>query len=330
MWGNDTNASNIGRLQYQASDTFNFYVGATQCFTIDENSVQSPVVHRCLNGLQIRGDGDGATDSLWFGLADDASIFYNGTDLVIRPSGVGTGKVEVQGTLNADALTIDGVAAGGDTLTVTSSGQVEVTDILVTSSGQVEVTDILLNYTIPAGSNEFFWVSGIPAGYDYISWEIHGALRAAVANSSSYYITHRFNSDADNAYSYAYHTWGAAQATAENRGVYPRLGQCVGLNVADPYEVSIVGRIDNYDDPDTHTHYASTMGRITLAADTDGWQTEGFWEKKDVVTELKFFNSYTSQLFCSGTTCIVRGHKTRWVANGTLGSYPVVSGLIGV
>lgn len=67
--------------------------------------------------VKIRTDND----KLYFGTGDDATITYDGTDLVINPKAVGSGVVNITGGLQCDSITNDtGLAAGVYTPTLTN------------------------------------------------------------------------------------------------------------------------------------------------------------------------------------------------------------------
>jgi hypothetical protein len=102
-------------------------------------------------------DTDNGT--LLFGAADDATILYNGTDLVINPKAVGSGKVDISGDLEADNVTavtqvttVDLVATGDTTLSgcVLNAGNL---DIVL---GYIELSDLDAPATPSAGEVRLF------------------------------------------------------------------------------------------------------------------------------------------------------------------------------
>ena len=74
--------------------------------------------------LQVSGNIRLTTDSnaLQFGTAQDATILYDGTNLVINPKAVGTGYLGVSGNVNVDGLTASKVVFTDASKTLTSTG----------------------------------------------------------------------------------------------------------------------------------------------------------------------------------------------------------------
>jgi len=76
--------------------------------------------HRFLADVKLTGDNR----KLYFGSGDDASISYDGTNMVINPKEVGSGILDVLGTLQTDGYNAsDGTAgATADVATLAPDG----------------------------------------------------------------------------------------------------------------------------------------------------------------------------------------------------------------
>jgi len=76
--------------------------------------------HRFLADVKLTADNR----KLYFGTGDDASIYYDGTNLVINPKEVGSGILDVLGTLQTDGYnSADGTAgATADVATLAPDG----------------------------------------------------------------------------------------------------------------------------------------------------------------------------------------------------------------
>jgi len=76
--------------------------------------------HRFLADVKLTGDNR----KLYFGSGDDASISYNGTNMVINPKEVGSGILDVAGTLQTDGYNAaDGTSgATADVATLAPDG----------------------------------------------------------------------------------------------------------------------------------------------------------------------------------------------------------------
>lgn len=72
------------------------------------------------------------SDKIWLGAGKDSSIYYDGTDLKINPKEVGTGILDVMGTLDADAYSVGGAAGVDGTFTTADSKTVTVTKGIIT------------------------------------------------------------------------------------------------------------------------------------------------------------------------------------------------------
>ena len=103
------------------------------------NTGQNQEKMRIAHGGNIIISNDNA--KLLFGAAQDASIYYNGTGLVINPKEVGSGRVVVDGSIEAVYKTTDGTSAVADGayttgIGATTNGTITIKDGLITALTQ--------------------------------------------------------------------------------------------------------------------------------------------------------------------------------------------------
>ena len=101
-----------------------------------ENSGTNIMRFTANNDVEIPADNK----DLQFGAAQDAVIFYNGTNLLINPKLVGSGLVNVLSELRCDSIVMDSdVSGGAGTNTITGSTDTPTTDPGWTSSSTVDM-----------------------------------------------------------------------------------------------------------------------------------------------------------------------------------------------
>jgi hypothetical protein len=122
---------------------------------------------------------------LLFGAGEDAEIYYDGTDLNIKPDVVGSGKIKLQGDVEVeDDLDLDGELLGGRAIFqagyarfyMTGSGYLDITDgvhmsatrgVIMPRAGSIvgfAVQTDIDNYSDPAGTVDFQVKKGTTGG----------------------------------------------------------------------------------------------------------------------------------------------------------------------
>ena len=95
-------------------------------------------------GVNLNGDGVGA--DLVLGAGQDAKIYYDGTDMVLDPNVVGTGKVLIgatgNDTINAGAYEVGGVAGLSGTYTFGGGASGDIAQMTFTSGILTAVTTV--------------------------------------------------------------------------------------------------------------------------------------------------------------------------------------------
>ncbi|KKL44592.1 hypothetical protein LCGC14_2364120, partial [marine sediment metagenome] len=128
-------------------------------------------------------DGDIAlpadNDTITFGTGSDATILYDGTDLIINPDAVGTGGVRISGTMAVGGATIDSAVAIDTTISSTSIREGLTGTITYTGSGTGAVAGLGITAVHEGTHADSSTVSGL-GGFAQANRSSGGAVSSLV------------------------------------------------------------------------------------------------------------------------------------------------------
>ena len=106
QWGSNNvrieGNSSTGKFRFVSPTYIDFYIGSAEKIYVCATEV------RIGTNLSLNADNR----KLFFGVDDDASIYYDGTDLIVDPKEAGSGIVDIQGTLQTDGYNSSDGSAG--------------------------------------------------------------------------------------------------------------------------------------------------------------------------------------------------------------------------